>query len=62
MEVSLEGGILVAGGSRLRPIGNHVFLPEIDDYREITFTIENGEAVALRVEREGHVTEAPRAR
>jgi CubicO group peptidase (beta-lactamase class C family) len=60
IEVSIEDGILMAAGSRLRPIGNHVFLAAIDDYREITFTIENGKAVALRIEREGHITDAPR--
>lgn len=62
IEVSIEDGILVAGRSRLRPIGNHVFLSMVDDFHEITFTIENGKAVALRTEREGHVTEAPRVR
>ncbi len=62
IEVSIEDGILVAAGSRLRPIGNHVFLSAVDDYREITFTLSNGKAVNLRIEREGHVTEAPRVR
>ena len=45
-------------GYRLRPVGDHVFLPTVDDYRVITFTVENGKAVRLLMEREGHVTEA----
>jgi CubicO group peptidase (beta-lactamase class C family) len=58
--VSIEDGALTAMGSRLRPVGNHQFLPAGDDYRVITFTVEDGRAVSLRIEREGHVTEASR--
>jgi CubicO group peptidase (beta-lactamase class C family) len=60
IKVSIEDGALTAMGSRLRPVGNHQFLPDGDDYRVITFTVEDGRAVSVRMEREGHVMEAPR--
>ncbi len=60
IEVSIEEGALSAMGMRLRPVGNHVFLPTVDDYLEIIFTVEEGKAVSVRMEREGHVTKADR--
>jgi CubicO group peptidase (beta-lactamase class C family) len=60
IEVSIEDGALTAMGSRLRPVGNHQFLPVGDNYRVITFTVDDGRAVSLRMESEGHVTEASR--
>ena len=59
-EVSIEEGALSAMGLRLRPVGNHVFVPTTDDYLKIIFTVEDGKAVGVRMEREGHVTKAAR--
>jgi hypothetical protein len=61
LEVSIEDGMLTMAGYRLRPVGDHVFIPTVDDYSEIIFTVENGKAVSVRMEREGHVTKAPRS-
>jgi hypothetical protein len=60
IRVDLAEGALTAMGSPLRAIGNHQFLPAEDDYQVITFTVEEGRAAALHIEREGHVTEATR--
>ena len=60
IRISLEDGVLSAMGAQLRPVGNHQFLPVGDDYRVITFTVEDGRAVSFRMEAEGHVMEAPR--
>jgi CubicO group peptidase (beta-lactamase class C family) len=59
---SIEDGALSVMGLRLRPIGEHVFLPISDDYMEIIFTVEDGEAVAVRMEREGDVSKGTRVR
>jgi CubicO group peptidase (beta-lactamase class C family) len=57
---SIEDGALSVMGLRLRPIGNHVFLPTTDDYLEIIFTVEDGKAFAVRMEREGDVSKGTR--
>jgi CubicO group peptidase (beta-lactamase class C family) len=62
LEVSVKDGILTMAGYRLRPVGDHVFLPTVDDYSEIIFTVENGKAVSVRMEREGHVTVAEKSK
>jgi CubicO group peptidase (beta-lactamase class C family) len=61
LEVRIEDGMLTMAGYRLRPVGDHVFLPTVDDYSEIIFTVESGKAVSVRMEREGHVVKAPRS-
>jgi CubicO group peptidase (beta-lactamase class C family) len=62
LEVSIKDGMLTMAGYRLRPIGHHVFLPTVDDEAEIIFTVEGRRSVSLRMEREGHVTVAPRSK
>ncbi len=62
LEVDIKDGMLTMAGYRLRPVGNHVFLPTVDDYSEIIFTIEDGKALSVRMEREGHVMKAPRSK
>ena len=54
-EISLRSDGLYAGLFRLRPIGNNVFVPVGDPYHHYTFTVRDGKAVALHVEREGRV-------
>ena len=59
-EVRLVDGALTLFGSRLRPVGDHLFFPVGDDYQKITFELEGDEVVGLRMEREGQNMEAPR--
>ena len=59
-EVRLVDGALTLFGSRLRPVGNHLFFPVSDDYQKITFELSGDQVVALRMEREGQTMEAPR--
>jgi CubicO group peptidase (beta-lactamase class C family) len=58
--VSIREGSLSMQGKRLRPVGNHVFYPADDDDQKVTFSVEKGRAVALRMEREGQTTEGRR--
>jgi CubicO group peptidase (beta-lactamase class C family) len=60
IEISIEDGELIVMGSGLRPVGEHVFVTSVDNYETFTFTVADGKAVSLRVEREGRVTEAKR--
>ena len=59
-EIRWVDGALTMFGKRLRPVGNHVFYPVGDDYQKIPFELEGDQVVALRMEREGQTTEAPR--
>jgi len=45
---------------RLRPVGTHVFISAVDPYRKFIFTVEEGKAIGVRIEREGQVIVAPR--
>ena len=64
-EVSVKDGKLTVstlfGASRLlRPVGNHMFVSAIDPYKKFIFTVEEGKATSLRIEREGQVKVARR--
>ncbi len=62
IEVRLEDGALRLGGQTLRPTGEHAFTSAEDPDARVTFTVEDGKAVELRMERQGQVTVAPRTR
>jgi CubicO group peptidase (beta-lactamase class C family) len=55
-----DGGLWLSGQARLLPVGEHRFVRESDVYQDVLFTVENGRATAVRMEREGQVTEASR--
>jgi len=59
--VALKDGALVLSGRALRPIGNNEFVFADDPYSKVSFAVTDGKATHLRLAREGHVTEAPRA-
>jgi CubicO group peptidase (beta-lactamase class C family) len=60
MPVVLRDGALWLQGERLRPVGEHRFVLGGDPYQEVSFGVERGRAVDLRLEREGRVVVAPR--
>jgi len=60
IRVLLVDGELRALGAALQRVGEHEFVVDSDPYRVITFTVEDGQAVSLTMQREGPETVAPR--
>ncbi len=54
-DIALRSDGLYAGRFRLRAIGADTFVPEGDPYHHYTFTVRDGRATTLRVEREGRL-------
>ena len=53
-------GELRALGEVLQRVGEHEFVLDSDPYQVITFTVEDGKAVSMTIQREGPKTVAPR--
>lgn len=60
IRVLLVEGELRALGATLQRVGEHEFVVDGDPYQLVTFTVEDGQAVSMTIQREGPETVAPR--